>query len=127
VDERTSDRAQSSGTLVSVSNIGSPILLQTGSEYFLVLNLSGSNSPQWLAQGSSSVPALTSNDGSSWSGFGEQNLQFEITGVALGAPIAEPAPWALLLLGFGLFGFVVNMRGLMAFGSAKAIARSRAR
>ena len=101
----------SSGTLVSASNIGSPILLQTGIDYFLVLNLSGSDSPEWLAQGSSSVPALTSADGSSWSGFGEQNLQFEITGVALGAPIPEPASWVLVLLGFALSAFVANRRG----------------
>jgi hypothetical protein len=101
----------SSATLVSPSYSGSPILLQTGSEYFLVLNLSGSSSLNWLAEGSSSIPALTSADGSSWSSFGEQNLQFEITGVALGAPIPEPASWVLVLLGFALAAFVANSRG----------------
>jgi hypothetical protein len=113
----------SSGTLVTASYNGSPILLQTGSEYFLVLDLSGSSSPTWLADGSSSVFALTSADGSSWNGLGEQNLQFEILGVAPGAAIPEPAPWVLLLIGFGLMSFIANRRGLLAFGSAKAIAR----
>ncbi len=112
-----------SATLVNASNSGSPILLQTGTDYFLVLNLSGGNSPNWLGQGSSSVPAFTSTDGSSWNSLGEQNLQFEVLGVAPGAAIPEPAPWAMLLLGFGLMGFAANRRALlMGFGSAKAVA-----
>jgi hypothetical protein len=106
---------ESSATLVSASHSGSPILLQTGIEYFLVLNLSGSNSPNWLAEGSSSVLALTSSDGSSWNSLGEQNLQFEVFGVAPGAAIPEPAPWAMLLLGFGLAGIVANRRGAYGF------------
>jgi hypothetical protein len=109
----------SSATLVSPSYSGSPILLQTGSEYFLVLNLSGSNSLSWLAEGSSSVLALTSADGSSWNGLGEQNLQFEVFGAALGAPIPEPATWAMLLIGFALASFVANRPALLVvFGSA---------
>ena len=52
------------------------------------------------------------------SGLGEQNLQFEVLGVAPGAAIPEPAPWAMLLIGFGLAGFVAKRRArLMAFGS----------
>jgi len=104
-----------SATLVSASNSGSPILLQTGTEYFLVLDLSGGDAPNWLGQGSSSVPAFTSTDGSSWDSLGDQNLQFEITGVAPGSAIPEPATWVLLLIGFGFLGFVANMRGLTAF------------
>ncbi len=108
-----------SATLVSASNSGSPILLQSGTDYFLVLDLSGGNAPNWLGQGSSSVPAFTSTDGSSWSGLGEQNLQFEVLGVAPGAAIPEPAPWAMLLIGFELAGFVANRRGLsVAFSRA---------
>jgi hypothetical protein len=112
----------SSATLASASYSGSPILLQTGNEYFLVLNLSASSSLDWLADGSSSVFAFTSADGLSWNGLGEQDLQFEIFGTALGAAIPEPSPWTMLLLGFGLVGFVANRRGLMAFGSAKTVA-----
>jgi hypothetical protein len=114
-----------SATLVSASNTGSPILLQTGMEYFLVLNLSGSDSPNWLADGSSSVFAFTSADGSSWNGLGEQNLQFEVFGTAPGAAIPETASWAMLLLGFGLAGFLAKRRArLMAFGSGLAVARA---
>jgi PEP-CTERM motif len=115
-----------SATLVSASNTGSPILLQTGMEYFLVLNLSG-DSPNWLGQGSSSVPAFTSTEGSSWDSLGEQNLQFEVFGTAPGAAIPEPASWAMLLLGFGLLGLVANIRGLVAFDPTKAVARGRSR
>jgi hypothetical protein len=115
----------SSATLVSASYSGSPILLQTGSEYFLVLDLSGSDSPNWLADGSSSVFAFTSADGSSWNGLGEQNLQFEVFGAAPGAAIPELASWAMLLLGFGLAAFVAKRRArLMAFGSGEAVARA---
>jgi hypothetical protein len=120
--------ASKGAALASASYSGSPILLKTGTEYFLVLNLSSSSSLGWLGQGSSSAPAFTSTDGSSWSDLAEQNLQFEIFGVAPpGAPIPEPAPWVLLLTGFGLLGFVANMRGLMAFRLAKVIARDRFR
>ena len=97
---------------------GPPILLQSGTDYFLVLDLSGGNAPNWLGQGSPRSSPLPLHDGSSWSGLGEKNLQFEVLGVAPGAAIPEPAPWAMLLIGFGLAGFVAKRRArLMAFGS----------
>jgi len=110
----------SGATLVSASNSGSPILLKTGTEYFVVLDLSASSSLDWLAGGSSSVFALTSTDGSSWSGLGEENLQFEVLGVAPGEAVPEPASWVLLIIGFGFVGWVANKQGLMAFGSARS-------
>jgi hypothetical protein len=90
---------------------GPPILLQAGTEYFLVLDIPGTVNPIWIGDGFSSVPAFRSADGLSWSSIGEQNLQFEIFGTALGAAIPEPETWVLVLLGFGLAGFVTNRRG----------------
>jgi hypothetical protein len=99
-----------SATLVSPIYGGPPISLQSGNEYFLVLNIPGNVEPIWIGDGLSPVPAFRSADGVSWSSIGEENLQFEIFGTALGAAIPEPAPWALLLLGFGLAAFVTNRR-----------------
>ena len=100
-----------SATIVSPIYNGPPILLQAGTEYFLVLDIPGAVNPIWIGDGFASVPAFRSEDGLSWSSIGEQNLQFEIFGTTLGAAIPEPAPWVLLLLGFGLAGFVTNKAG----------------
>jgi hypothetical protein len=102
-----------SATTVSPIFGGPPISLQAGDEYFLVLDIPGTVDPIWIADGLSSAPAFRSADGLSWSSIGDEDLQFEIFGTALGAPgaaIPEPAPWALLLLGFGLATFVTNRR-----------------
>jgi hypothetical protein len=107
----TAPGLQDSPTLVSASYAGSPILLQTGNMYFLVLNISGSDSPSWLGQGSSSAPLFSSLDAISWNNLGEASLQFQVFGAA--APVAivpEPASWVMLLLGFGLVGFAASRR-----------------
>jgi hypothetical protein len=113
-------------TLAFASYSGSPILLQTGVEYFLVLDLPTAINPLWIGDGLSAPLAFRSADGSSWSSIGDQDLQFEIFGAALGATaIPELAPWAMLLIGFALAGFVANRPALLVvFGSACDVARA---
>jgi len=98
-------------TLSFAAYSGPPILLQAGSEYFLVLDLPTPINPLWIADGLSFGPAFSSTDASSWESLGEQNNQFEIFGTAPGpAPIPESATWTLLLIGFALTGFAVKTR-----------------
>jgi hypothetical protein len=94
--------------LVSASYSGSPILLQSGQEYFLVLDLSARDFPIWLASGSSFTPTFFSPDGSLWTRSPRtDDLQFEVSGASV-AVVPEPAPWAMLLLGFAGLGFAAS-------------------
>jgi hypothetical protein len=99
--------APAGATLVSASYSGSPILLTSGHEYFLALNLAGNDSPGWLGGGSSATPVYFSSDGSSWTNDGSASLQFKVTGAPV-AVIPEPAPWAMLLLGFVGLGLAAS-------------------
>jgi PEP-CTERM motif len=106
----TAPGPDNTATLVNASYAGSPILLTSGHEYFLVLNTPDSDSPSWLAQGSSSAPLFGSSDGTSWNNLSPGNLQFEVSGAAPGAIVPEPASWVMVLLGFGLVGFAASRR-----------------
>jgi PEP-CTERM motif-containing protein len=98
--------APAGAALVNASYSGSPILLTGGHEYFLALNLSTSDAPGWLRDGSSSTPVYFSGDGTSWASLGESNPQFQVTG----AVIPEPSTWALLMLGFAGLALASNRR-----------------
>jgi hypothetical protein len=111
-----------SDALVSASYGGSPILLQSGQSYFLVLNLSMSDAPSWLAVGSSSTPVFRSDDGISWTGLPRNSLQFQVFGAPV-AVIPEPTPWAMLLLGFAGLGFAASRRARSKGGVREAISR----
>lgn len=113
-------------TLVTASDAGSSISLQSGTEYFLVLNLFNEAFAVWLFQGSSSQPSYLSQDGISWHTADSQPAQFEIFGDVVGAPIPEPATWTLLLIGFALTGFVsLRRRPWRSAGPATSVLARR--
>ena len=42
------------------------------------------------------------------------NLRFEITSVAPGAAVPEPATWAMMIVGFGAAGALLRRRRVLA-------------
>jgi PEP-CTERM motif len=100
-------------TVISGSDSGSPILLGTAHEYFLVLDLPTDTA--WTLGGSASSPYYVSADGSTWISVGSSEAQYEVYGSA----IPEPATWVMLLAGFGGLG-LVGMSGLRRTGETAA-------
>jgi PEP-CTERM motif len=93
-------------TLVTASNTGPPILLQSGDEYFLALNFP-TNVVDWLDEGPNSTPFFSSrNGGGPWTNIGPSTVQYQIFGSPLlGSPVPEPATWVMMLVGFAGLGF----------------------
>ena len=84
-----------------------PILLQSGDEYFLALNIPKSV-VGWLDDGPNPTPFYSSaNGGGSWTNMGSSTVQYQIFGdPVLGvSSVPEPATWAMMLLGFAGLGF----------------------
>ena len=94
-------------TLATASYSGPPILLQSGDEYFLALNIPKSV-VGWLDDGPNPTPFYSSaNGGGSWTNMGSSTVQYQIFGdPVLGvSSVPEPATWAMMLLGFAGLGF----------------------
>jgi PEP-CTERM motif len=92
-------------TLVTASYPGSPILLRSGEEYFLALDLPGpSGLVQWLAEGPNDFALYISANGMSWIPFGVSDQQFQVFG-SPATVIPEPSTWAMMLIGFAGPGF----------------------
>ena len=102
--------------LVSANYAGSPILLQSGAEYFLAVDLDNGNFA-WLG-GEGSLPSYV-RSGESWIPAAltfANDLQFEVYGDPV---VPEPSAWAMMLAGFAGLGFL----GYRA--SHKSVARAR--
>jgi hypothetical protein len=93
-------------TLATASYSGPPILLQSGDEYFLALNIPKSV-VGWLDDGPNPTPFYSSaNGGGSWTNMGSLTVQYQIFGSPLlGSSVPEPATWTVMLLGFAGLGF----------------------
>jgi hypothetical protein len=94
-------------TLAPASYSGPPILLQSGEEYFLALNIPKSV-VGWLEDGPNPTPFyFSANGGGSWTkNMRSSDVQYQIFGSPLlrsSAP--EPATWTMMLLGFVALGF----------------------
>lgn len=89
-------------TLVSASYDGPPILLNSGAEYFLALDMPGP-ALTWLGGGSPESPLYYSRDGGPWE-TAVSASQYEIFGNAT-TPVPESSTWAMMLLGFAGLGY----------------------
>jgi hypothetical protein len=105
-------------TLVTTSYSGPSILLQSGDEYFLAVDLPN-DTVDWLDKGSSAVPFYSSNNnGSSWTALSAQTVQFEVYGDRAATGVPEPSTWAALLLAFVSLGCVRYRARRSAFAAA---------
>jgi hypothetical protein len=97
------------GSLVGETYSGPAISLQSGVQYFVVLQDIGA--VNWFVGGSIAVPVYTSGDGSSWTPEGLTALQFTVDGDP-GAPPATPeaSTWLMMLVGLVGLGLVGKHR-----------------
>jgi hypothetical protein len=102
----------SATTLVLANYVGPDLVLGSGTEYFIVLDLTvrtNSNYANWISGGNPTAPSYYFN-GNSWQYIGPQDYQFEIYGTPITTAVPEPSTWAMMLLGFAGIGFMAYRR-----------------
>jgi hypothetical protein len=102
-------------SLITANYSGPLIFLRATTEYFFVLDFPEGSYVGWLPKGPTLTPLYSSRDGVTWKSLSAAaTQQFEIFG-GVGAPVPEPATWAMMLIGFAGLGYAAARRKSCGF------------